>query len=444
MDGRSLPLAWCLPFAGLVVSTAVLPAGAAAFWSRHYGKVALFWILVLLLPMGLDFGVAETASIVRDMLLRQYVPFIVLLFALFTISGGVSFKGEISGTPTSNTLLLSLGTLLASLVGTIGASVLLVRPLARANRWRRHSAPVFVFFIFLVCNIGGALSPVGNPPIFIGLLQGISFFWPLRHLYGPTLLASAVLIALFFVIDSVLFRREVRAERNAGAEPFGIGGKLNLFLLVLAMATVLVCGLWDPGVALRIFGGELPLQGVLRDALLIVLALFSLRGTRADVHQANGFSWRPLLEVVKLFAGIFITIIPAIAILRAGAAGSLAPVVALLRHSDGSPNNAAFFWFTGTLSSLLDNAPTYLMFFNAAGGDPQQLMGPLATTLAAISAGAQFMGALTYLGNAPNFMVKAIGEQLGIEMPSFIGYLAWSGLVLLPLFAVMTLMIFAA
>src|SRR5579863_6507963 len=407
MDGRSLSLAWCLPFAGLVLSIALLPALAPRLWSRHYGKVALFWVVALLLPMTVSFGADAAAVVVRDMLLKQYLPFIVLLFALFTISGGVTIIGEISGTPAGNTLLLGLGTLLASVIGTAGASILLVRTLIRANQWRRRAAPVFIFFVFLVCNIGGALSPIGNPPIFLGFLQGVSFFWPLQHLYGPTLVASAVLIALFFAIDCWLYRHETPPERNRGIEPFGIKGKGNLALLVLAVAAVLVCGIWDSGIVVPVLGSDLPLQNLLRDALLVALALVSLRFTHADIHQANGFSWGPLLEVGKLFAGIFITIIPAITILRAGTAGALAPAVALLRHADGTPANAVFFWFTGGLSSLLDNAPTYLMFFNAAGGDPQQLMGPLAGTLAAISIGAQFMGAVTYLGNAPNFMVKA-------------------------------------
>ena len=444
LDGRSLSLLWCLPFAGLVLTVAILPALAPALWARHYGKIAACWVLLLLLPMAAGFGLAAAAAVVRDVLLKQYVPFIVLLFALFTISGGVSVVGELRGTPGSNTLLLALGTLLASIIGTAGASILLVRPLIRANQWRRNAAPVFVFFIFLVCNIGGALSPIGNPPIFLGFLQGVSFFWPLTHLYAPTLLASGVLIALFFAIDTLHYRREILPERNPGIEPVGIRGKLNLLLLVLAITTVLTCSIWESGVAVPALGSELPLQDLLRDALLIVLAVVSLRITHADIHQANGFSWAPLLEVGKLFAAIFLAIIPAIAILRAGAEGALAPAVALLRHGDGTPSDAVFFWFTGGLSSLLDNAPTYLMFFNAAGGDPQVMMGPLATTLAAISAGAQFMGAVTYLGNAPNFMVKSICEQLGIEMPSFLGYMAWSGAILLPLFAVLTLIFFRA
>jgi len=441
LDGRGLGAAWCLPFAGLLLSIALFPLAAPGFWSRHYGKVAAFWSAALLLPLLAAAGPAVALAALRDTLFEQYIPFIVLLLALFVISGGVRVRGGLTGSPASNTALLAIGTALASVIGTAGAPVLLIRPLIQANAWRRHSSVVFVFFIFLVCNIGGALTPVGNPPLFLGLLQGVSFFWPLTHLFMPTMLASLVLLGLFYLIDSRAYRRESPPPRSTTAA-FGITGKQNLLLLVLAIAVVMVCAFWEPGVSIPVLGAEIELQNLARDATLLVLALISLKSTHADLHQANGFSWAPILEVAILFAGIFIAIMPAIAILRAGSEGALAPLIATLTLPDGQPRNALYFWLAGGLSSALDNAPTYLMFFNTAGGDPERLMGPLAVTLAAISAGAQFMGANTYIGNAPNFMVKSICEERGIAMPSFFGYMAWSGAILLPLFAAVTALFF--
>lgn len=440
LDGRSLGTIWCLPFAGFILSIAVIPNFAPGFWQRHYSGVTLFWTLALLVPLGAAQGIAVAAVSVRDAVLLQYLPFIVLMFALFTISGGIRVTGALNGTPASNVCLLVLGLVLASVIGTAGAPVLLIRPLIRANAWRRHAAPVFVFFIFLVCNIGGALTPIGNPPLFLGFLAGVSFFWPLRHLFAPTLFVSGVLLALFFAIDSYAYRREIVPIHPVAPGKLGIEGKRNLVLLLLAIAAVTGSGLWRPGIDLSIFGAEIGVQDMLRETLLIALALISLKITHSDTHQANGFSWTPMREVAELFAGIFLTIMPAIAILRAGAAGALGPWIALLARPGGRPDDALYFWCAGLLSSALDNAPAYLMLFNAAGGDALALMGKLATTLAAISAGAQFMGALTYIGNAPNFMVKSICEERGVKMPSFLGYLAWSGAILGPVYILVTVL----
>jgi Na+/H+ antiporter NhaD/arsenite permease-like protein len=442
LDGRTLGILWCAPFAGLILSIALFPLLAPRFWGRHYGKVAAFWSLAFLLPLVAGVGTATAFAVVRDTVLDQYIPFIVLMFALFTVSGGVRIIGGLSGTPASNTALLAVGTVLASVIGTAGAPILLIRPLIHANAWRKHSAPVFIFFIFLVCNIGGALTPIGNPPLFLGFLQGVAFFWPATHLWTPTILASVCLLAFFFAIDSVAYRREARAPKVAAGARLGIEGKRNLALLATLIATVLLCGIWEPGISVNVLGGHVELQNLVRDCLLVIFSLVSLKITHADIHQANGFSWGPMLEVAKLFAAIFIALMPAIAILQAGAAGALSSWIRLLTSADGRPVNALYFWFSGGLSSILDNAPTYLMFFNTAGGDPQVLMGPLATTLAAISAGAQFMGANTYIGNAPNFMVKSICEERGIRMPSFFGYMLWSLAILEPLFLLLMFLFF--
>lgn len=442
LNGGDLDLAWTLPFLGLLLSIAILPLLAPHFWHRHHGKVSAAWALAFLFPFVGRYGLALAETEVAHTLLFEYLPFVILLLALFTVAGGVQLVGELSGSAASNTSVLAFGTLLASITGTTGASLLLVRPLIAANRGRRYKMHVFVFFIFLVGNIGGALSPLGDPPLFLGFLAGVRFFWPTTHLFVPTLVMCGALLPLFFVLDSALARREGLVPRPRAAQRLGIAGKRNLVLLAGVIGAVLLSGLWDSGVPVRVLGNELELENVVRDGILLAITILSLKITHATIHEANGFSWYPILEVAKLFAGLFLTLIPAIAILRAGEDGALAPWIGLLESPDGKPLDAMYFWLTGGLSSFLDNAPTYLMLFNTAGGDPARLMGPLASTLVAISAGAVFMGANTYVGNAPNFMVKSICEQHGIRMPSFFGYMAWSMAILVPLYLLLTWLFF--
>jgi Na+/H+ antiporter NhaD/arsenite permease-like protein len=443
IDGRALGLVWVVPFAGLLLSIALLPLVLPHFWHRHHGKVAAGWALLYLAPSAALQGIPATLHGVGHTLFQEYLPFVILLLSLFTVAGGVRLVGQLSGTPRSNTALLALGTLLASIAGTTGTAVLLIRPLIAANEARRHKVHVFVFFIFLVGNIGGALSPLGDPPLFLGFLQGVSFFWPTSHLLAPMLVLSGALLAIFFVLDSVLHRREPpSAPKPPSRKRLRLEGKRNLVLLLGVLGAVLMSGLWNSGVEFHVLGATLELENVLRDLILLAITAISLKVTRATIHEANGFSWFPILEVAKLFAGLFLTIIPAIAILHAGKDGALAPWIGLLSGADGKPVDAMYFWMTGVLSSFLDNAPTYLMFFNAAGGDAKVLMGPLASTLLAISAGAVFMGANTYVGNAPNFMVKSICEERGIRMPSFFGYMAWSVAILMPLYVLLTWLFF--
>lgn len=444
-DGRSVGLAWCIPFAGLLVSIAFLPLVAPNFWHWHHGKVSAAWAIAFLAPFAVRYGLGTAVAEVTHTVLLEYIPFVTLILVLFTLAGGVRLVGRLSGSPASNTALLAFGTLLASIVGTTGASVLLIRPLIAANRAREHKTHVFVFFIFLVSNIGGALSPLGDPPLFLGFLAGVGFFWPTTHLLGQMLVLSVALLAIFYALERWFQRgKTVGESAPAETEPLRIAGKRNLVLLFVVIGAVLASGLWDSGIKVNVMGAEIELENVIRDAILLTVTLISLRITHATIHEANGFSWFPVAEVAKLFAGLFIAIIPAIAILKAGTEGALASWVRLVTGPDGAPIPAMYFWLTGGLSSFLDNAPTYLMFFNTAGGDPARLMGPLATTLAAISAGAVFMGANTYVGNAPNFMVKSICEQLGIRMPSFFGYMAWSIGILMPLYILLTFIFFRA
>jgi Na+/H+ antiporter NhaD/arsenite permease-like protein len=447
LNGAALSPLWVVPFAGILLSIALMPVTAPGFWHHHFGKATAFWAFALLVPLALNYGLGVAAHEVVHTLLAEYVPFIVLLFALFTVSGGIHLRGNLHGSAAQNTRVLALGTVLASVMGTTGAAMLLIRPLLRANDNRKHRAHVVVFFIFLVANIGGALTPLGDPPLFLGFLKGVDFFWTTRVMFWPTLVASGLLLAVFYVVDRWFWRREDEARPAASDptpdRPLAIEGKVNFLLLAAIVALVLMSAAWQPDLEVVVYGTTLELQNLARDAGLLAIAWASWRLTGRRIRQANHFSFGPIIEVAKLFAGIFITITPAIAMLRAGSAGVMAPVIAAVTGPDGRPNDAIYFWMTGALSSFLDNAPTYLVFFNLAGGDAATLMGPLATTLVAISAGAVFMGANTYIGNAPNFMVKSIAESRGVRMPSFFGYLGWSLLVLVPIYALLTVIFFA-
>ena len=446
MNGAVLSPLWIVPFAGILLSIALMPVTAPGFWHHHFGKTTAFWAGAFLVPFALHYGLGVAAHEVVHTLLAEYVPFIILLLALFTVSGGLHVSGNLRGSAWHNTRLLGLGTLLASVMGTTGAAMLLIRPLLRANDNRRHRAHVVVFFIFLVANIGGALTPLGDPPLFLGFLKGVDFFWTTRAMLWPTLTASVLLLALFFLIDRWLWRSEGEALAArldpTPDRPLAIDGKVNFILLAGILALVLMSGIWKSDRTLTIYGTTVELQNAVRDAGLLAIAWASWRLTPRRVRHANHFSFAPIVEVAKLFAGIFVTIAPAIAMIRAGSDGVLAPLVAAMSGVDGKPHDAVYFWAAGALSSFLDNAPTYLVFFNLAGGDAQALMGPLATTLVAISAGAVFMGANTYVGNAPNFMVKSIAESRGVRMPSFFAYLGWSLLVLGPIYALLTLLFF--
>jgi len=443
LDGSTPSLWWVLPFAGLLLSVAAVPQLSPHFWHKHFGKVTAAWALLFLLPFSASYGVALAAGEVLHTALLEYLPFVILLFALFVISGGIRVRSNMVGTPAINTGILAFGAALASVTGTTGAAMLLVRPLIQANLKRRHNAHVLVFFIFLVANIGGSLTPLGDPPLFLGFLQGVAFGWTFTHMIGPMLLGSAVLLATFYMLDRRVWARD-GGPRRVGPLRVGFRSLHNLFYLVGAVGAVLLSGVWKPGIDLHVWHVAVPLQSMVRDGVLLALAGLSWATTARRVRIENAFTWDPILEVVYLFAGIFLTILPVLAILRAGNSGALASIVAFATGPDGLPDNRAYFWMTGLLSSFLDNAPTYLVFFNMAGGDPQALMGPLWHTLIAISAGSVFMGAMTYIGNAPNFMVRSIASERGIRMPSLLGYMGWSCAVLLPTFLLVTVVFFRA
>jgi Na+/H+ antiporter NhaD/arsenite permease-like protein len=446
LDGAKLSILWALPFVGILLCIATGPVFYHHLWEHHFEKFTLFWGLLIVIPLFLVTDVTTFASTLSHTALLEYLPFILLLLALFTAAGGIYLEGNLHDSVFTNTVLLAVGAVMASIVGTTGAAMILIRPLIRANDERKYNAHVVVFFIFLVANIGGALSPLGDPPLFIGFLKGVDFFWTTQHLWLETLVVGGIVLLIFMVIDLFLHYREGRfigpIKDPTPDTPLKLHGKVNLPLIGVVIAAILMSAQWKPGIAFTVAGTELQLQDLLRDAIFIAVVFASLALTRKEHRVANGFSWAPIKEVAILFAGIFICIVPVLAMLQAGSKGPFAALIGLVTNADGGDNAAAYFWLTGTLSSFLDNAPTYLVFFQLASGDPQVLMTAKAATLAAISSGAVYMGANTYIGNAPNFMVYAIARQAGVKMPSFFGYMVWSMLVLIPTFVLATFLFF--
>lgn len=440
--GEHLSIVSIIPFAGILLSIAIMPLVLPHIWHRHFGKISLFWALLFFIPFIISQGFNLAFYELFHVLFLEYLPFIILLFSLFTVAGGISLKGSLIGTPKVNLGILALGTSLASWMGTTGAAMLLIRPLIRANKWRKNNIHLIIFFIFLVANIGGALTPLGDPPLFLGFLHGVSFFWTTAAMIKPMLIVVIILLLVFFIIDSILFSREKSNVPEKTETKLSLLGLSNFILLAGIVASVLLSGFWNPGIDFIIMGVHLELQNLTRDLLLLLIAYTSWKNTGMEIRKINGFTWFPIIEVAKLFAGIFVTIIPAIAILKAGEHGALAMVVSAVSDSQGQPVNLMYFWLTGLLSGFLDNAPTYLVFFNTAGGNAEILMSSLYSTLLAISCGAVFMGAMTYIGNAPNFMVKSIAEENDIKMPSFFGYMMWSGILLLPVFIFISLIYF--
>lgn len=442
VPGAELSLGWAVPFIGILLSIALMPLFAAHLWHHHYGKIAAGWAVALLVPLALVFGLEAAWHELAHVMVLEYIPFITLLLALYTAGGGVLLKGSLMGTPATNTALLAVGTVLASLMGTTGAAMLLIRPVLRANAFRQRKTHTFVFFIFLVANIGGSLTPVGDPPLYLGFLRGVGFFWPTTHLFGEFLFCVAVLLALYWVLDTLAWNRERPVPPVEGRkEKLAIEGWINVWLVGAIVSVVIAMGYVKLG-EVHLLGQPMEAERAIGILLFLVITAISVRCTAPALREANGFAWGAILEVAKLFAAIFICMAPVLAILRAGSAGAASGLVALTSDAAGQPIPWVYFWLAGALSSFLDNAPTYIVFFELAGGDPAFLMTQGALVLAAISCGAVFMGANSYIGNAPNFMVKAIVEENGFRMPSFFGYCAWAAVVLLPLFGMVTLLFF--
>lgn len=442
-----LSTVWALPFVGLLLSIATLPLVASHFWEKNIGKISFAWALSFWLPFAIFVDGPTAFSSLLHTALLDYVPFLILVFGLYVAAGGLMVGGSLSGTPLRTTGLLAVGAFLASLVGTTGASMVLVRPLVRGLQQRKYKAHSVVFFIFLVSNIGGSLTPIGDPPLFMGFLKGVPFFWTMR-LLPITLVATLILCGLHFALDTWYWRKEnalAGGSLEGGREPFELKGALNIVYLAGIVGAVVVSGLlghYEAGLTLMAPTASLPhglhisWVSLGRDATILFLAWLSMKSTSRDLREANNFTWGPVKEVAILFGGIFACLIPIILILNQGEAGSLGWLLASVRD----PSH--YFWASGALSSFLDNTPTYLLFFAVAGGDPAFLTTTGAVTLAAISAGSVFMGANSYIGNAPNFLVRNIAEENGVKMPSFFGYLAWSGSILIPLFILLTYVFF--
>jgi Na+/H+ antiporter NhaD/arsenite permease-like protein len=436
-----VPPVWTvLPFIGMLLSIALFPLAAPHFWEHHYPKVSVFWLvvgigaMVLSVPAGMTVGHAFGARFFSTT--EEYVAFIVLLASLFIISGGIHISGHLPGTPAVNTAILFAGGVLASAIGTTGASMVLIRPLIRANEGRKYQVHLVVFFIFIVSNIGGVLTPIGDPPLFLGFLQGIPFEWTLKlaPLWAVCILP---LLAVFYAWDAVLAKREGWHHSHAGLH-FRVAGKRNIVLMLGVVAAVILSGVLHFETSISVFGlGELHVESLMRDGSQIALAGLSLWLTAHSIRRGNNFTYGPIREVAILFLGIFATMIPALMLLNARGAEL------------GLDSPAKYFWASGLLSSFLDNAPTYLTFLATGMGslnlhNAADLLhshqGVL--ILEAVSAGSVFMGANTYIGNGPNFMVKAIAEQHGVKMPSFFGYMLYSCGLLLPLFLAVTLIFF--
>ncbi|SRR5579875_380872 len=425
-------LAWGLPFVGLLLTLAIAPLGVPDLWSRHYGKIVAVWGLAFVVPDLFAEGAARSFERLLDMGINTYLPFVLLMGALFVITGGLRIRGAPHGTPGVNTVLIALSTLASSLIGTPGASLLMLRPLVRANRHRTRTAHIYVFFIFLVCNIGGALTPLGNPPLFLGYLRGVPFFWPLANLWAPTLLLIVVLLAMFFLIDRHVYRRHSGGEVLPELEKLGIDGAVNLLLLLGAALTMMLRTYYPVPGGVTVFHVTWAFDDIVADALFLILALLSIKLTKPATRQENTFVWTPIVEVSIIFAAIFVTLVPIDAIMGAGMSGPAAPILDRV-FVGGVPNNTLFYLLPGALSSVLDNAPAYLVFFGLAGDNAALLTGKLALTLAAISAGASYFGAMTYIGNAPNLIAKSVVESYGVRMPNFFAYMGWSMVCLLPL-----------
>jgi Na+/H+ antiporter NhaD/arsenite permease-like protein len=436
--GRQLGFWTIIPFVLMLLATAVLPLAAGPWFHRNRNKALVAAVLGVPTVAYLLVGFGHVGLTVAAQTARDYISFMVLLFALFTISGGIYIAGDIRATPRTNLALLAMAAVLANVIGTMGASMVLIHPLLRINAERGRVKHTVVFFIFLASNIGGLLTPLG-PPLFLGYLRGVPFSWTLR-LWPEWLLVVGLTLGVYLILDTYHHRRETASCLLADEEnyvPIRLRGGMNLALLVLVVITVFFSE------SLARVGDRVHFPFI-ADAVLVMLAVISITLAPHEPRRANRFGWAPIVEVGVLFAGVFATMVPALALLQAkGAAVNLA-----------QPWH--YFWATGGLSAFLDNAPTYLAFGSLAQGQVGAVtMGGLTSTavvpglglapahlLAAISCGAVFLGALTYLGNAPNFAVKAIAEHSGRKMPSFFGYMGYSLAVLVPIFLVTTVIFF--
>lgn len=449
-EGMMMNLAFCIPFAGLLLCIAVLPLVKAEWWEAHQPHAVVFWSLLFVLPFAFVYGPGQAFEKVLECIVDDYLTFIILLFGLFCVSGNITLEGDLAGSPRINVGLLLIGTMLSSWIGTTGASMLMVRPIIKMNAWRKRRSHIMVFFIFLISNIGGCLTPIGDPPLLMGFMRGVPFFWSL-HLFPVLLFNVVILLTIFYFLDRRAYRKDIaeglKPDISKPGTEVHILGLHNLIFLAMIVAAVILSGTL-PGMAafqdaegavrgIHLFGEvTLTYPALIEVVIILVAAFLSFKTTSVEIRRKNHFIWGAIQEVAVLFVGIFITMQPALMILKANGA------------SLGLNKPFEMFWATGCLSSFLDNTPTYLVFLTTAGalgfteGMPTILGTVPVAMLEAISCGAVFMGANTYIGNAPNFMVKSISDENGIRMPSFFGYLLWSITFLIPVFLLDMLVFF--
>lgn len=441
---ENISLAFCIPFIGMLLSVAIFPLIAGEWWEKKKQYIVILWSLLFLIPFAVKYSAGVMGETLLDIVLNDYMTFIILLFGLFCVSGNIAIKGNFSGAPKVNVILLLIGTLLSSWIGTTGASMIMIRPIMRANAWRKRKVQIIVFFIFLVSNIGGCLTPVGDPPLLMGFMRGVPFFWSLR-LLPVFALNAAILLTVFFFLDRRAYRKDIAEghapELTAEKTNVKIEGIHNIIFIVMIVVAVILSGvlssfpLFEKGVSLT-ENVNLSTASVIEVAIILLAAFLSMKTTKKEVRIENQFSWAAIQEVAILFIGIFITMEPALLFLEAHGA------------SLGLQHPWQMFWATGALSSFLDNTPTYLVFLTTAGtlGAATGITTSVGTIapvmLKAISCGAVCMGANTYIGNAPNFMVRSMAEEGGVRMPSFFGYMAWSGSILIPVFFIDMLVFF--
>ena len=442
---------YCIPFAGMLLSIALFPILKPEFWEKYCPLIVALWSLLFVVPFAIGEGAAETLDVVLECIVGDYITFIILLFGLFCVAGNITIEGNIVGKPKTNAAVLAIGALLSSFIGTTGSSMVLIRPLMRMNGWRHRKTHLIVFFIFLVSNIGGCLTPIGDPPLLMGFSRGVPFFWSMK-LFPILVVNMVILLIVFFFLDNKNYKKDladglVPELKVKTDKTIKVSGAHNVIFLLIIIAAVILSGYLPTLAAFQDASGAVKglhiyeeitftFPQMIEVALILISALLSYKTTKQEVRDKNEFTWGPIKEVALLFIGIFITMQPALIILKE--LGSTLSIDA----------PAAFFWLTGSLSSFLDNTPTYLVFLTVAGamGFTEGVATTIGTVpvhlLEAISAGAVFMGAITYIGNAPNLMVKSIAEENKIKMPSFFGYMGWSLAILVPTFLVDMLIFF--
>ena len=447
--GEQVSLMFCIPFVGMLLSIAICPLVMPEKWEKWRWLFVVFWSLLFLIPFAIKFNVPTMLDQLMHSMVGDYLTFIVLLFGLFCVAGNICLEGDLAGTPKTNVGLLLIGTILSSWIGTTGASMVMIRPLLRANSWRSRSVHTVVFFIFLVSNIGGSLTPIGDPPLLMGFMRGVPFQWTLIHMLPIMLVNVVLLLGLYYILDTRAYKKDLAAGRHpvTGGAKLRLAGAHNIIFMLMIVAAVILSGVLPKlamfqdaagnALSLHIYGNvSLTYANILEIILILLAAFLSFKTTKKEVRTKNNFTWGAIEEVAVLFVGIFITMIPALLFLNTHGA------------SLGLNHPAQMFWCTGMLSSFLDNTPTYLVFMTVAGalGAAEGVVTSVGTIavpmLLAISAGAVFMGANTYIGNAPNFMVKSIADENGVKMPSFFGYMAWSFGCLIPVFLIDTVLFF--